>query len=40
MRAGESEQAEVIALKPYPIEYRDIWEVISETIEYYKSVRQ
>jgi len=36
MRFGESEQSKVVAKKPYPIEYRDIDEVIKETIEYYK----
>jgi len=36
MRAGESEESVVVANKPYPIEYRDIWEVISETVDYYR----
>lgn len=38
MRAGESERSIVVAEHPFPIEYRQIDQVISETVEYYKKL--
>jgi len=37
MRLGETPNSIVVAKNPYPIEYRDIPEVIAEAIEYYKN---
>lgn len=38
MRVGETERSVVVAKSPYPIKYRNIDEVIMETIEYYKNL--
>jgi hypothetical protein len=36
MRIGETPNSVVVAKKPYPIEYRDIKDVIKEAVEYYR----
>lgn len=38
MRAGESNRSVVVAKTPFPIEYRNLDEVLEETIEYYRQL--
>jgi len=38
MRFGETPNSRVVADNPYPMEYRDIKDVIKEAVEYYRHV--